>query len=92
MSAEWEELKVKLDSPEGLSLPYRGKVIDWMAEIEHRYLPERIAEILEKASTKQMLGVSDIRLGASIPRYMRNQIAKALCTGDLSEIEKWVKE
>lgn len=87
MTPEWEELKrrLKINIADQRDERFKRGVeyaIMQILEIEKRTLPERVAELLENAVMcnhwhgPQLLPV----------------IAKALRTGDLTELEKWQRK
>lgn len=92
MNTEWEELLGKIARSGWIGRMEKAIIAEWAKEIERRTLPERVAEIIEKAGTLETINSLNLVLGASITRATRLEIAKALRTGDLSAIKKWVKE
>ena len=83
----WEELRVEAEKMNCTMMSVNpAEFIKAMNRIERRHLPERVAEILEKAEHNNMYMTCGGLTGTT------QIIAKALRTGDLSEIEKWVKK
>lgn len=94
MDKEWEELKewFRAEAAGLLGNTAAIKCESKMSELERRSLPERVAEILENLDGDKFAEASTHQ------KYKRwswelvvPEIAKALRTGDLSEIQKWVK-
>jgi hypothetical protein len=102
MTPEWEELKERLKeerhkkfhNAEGHDLLRRA--LEIMAEIEKRTLPGRVAELCLRVNDQRLWDawqawVEIQKYDWSQERYQREEIAKALLTGDTSELEKWQK-
>lgn len=87
---EWEELKDRLvyDLSQGFidEETRKGKqaVLEWMAEIEKRTLPERVAALVDNLQPNE---------GAKWSTDpVCKMISRALRTGDLSELKKWQRK
>lgn len=89
----WDEFWIELTASDPSRRVTVGELLQMKERIKRRHLPEQVAEILEKANSRLISeAFRDVRDERLILEWVPDTIAKALRTGKLDKIEKWVKK
>ena len=102
MEKEWGELKKHILKLRAIECDKPARWTDYndiytkMVELERRNLPEKVAEILRNTDVNKQFCFQVDLTTVTYARYrvvqdVFDKLGKALTTGDLSEIQKWVK-